>query len=299
MKPYVGIAKARPDSRTPRRFTTVSSTTKPSDSATACGASAGNAEVTPRPRPRPTRRRSGRSRRAARWPRPGRPPAEVGPADGVRAAAVRIGVAGLPVRRDDDDQQRDDARAPARASGAAAQAAEAEDEQDLLGRVGDRATAGRSRRRAARAAWAAGSRPAARCAAVGRRRTASGCAARSSPGSGVPPCARAGCAGGVLDASLTRALGDLHALLTPGRDLHTGHHQPPDVGHCADLGGGMALPSGHWIRDASDHVEHRHGVAGPAGRGVLPADEPARERDPGRLFRRPFSSRAPTTWPWP
>ena len=34
-KPYVGIAKARPDSLTPRRFTPVSRSTKQIDSATA------------------------------------------------------------------------------------------------------------------------------------------------------------------------------------------------------------------------------------------------------------------------
>ncbi len=39
------MAKARPDSLTPRRFTDVRSSTKPSDSATACGASAGAALV--------------------------------------------------------------------------------------------------------------------------------------------------------------------------------------------------------------------------------------------------------------
>ena len=39
------MANARPDSLTPRRFTDVSSTTKASESATACGASAGTALV--------------------------------------------------------------------------------------------------------------------------------------------------------------------------------------------------------------------------------------------------------------
>ena len=43
--PYVGIAKSTPDSRTPRRLTTVSSTTNASDSPTLCGSSEGAADV--------------------------------------------------------------------------------------------------------------------------------------------------------------------------------------------------------------------------------------------------------------
>ena len=39
------MAKARPDSLTPRRFMTVSTATKPSESATAWGASSGTALV--------------------------------------------------------------------------------------------------------------------------------------------------------------------------------------------------------------------------------------------------------------
>src|SRR5207247_8033102 len=42
---YVGSAKRTPDSRTPRRFTTVSRTTKPSDSTTLWLASDGAVEV--------------------------------------------------------------------------------------------------------------------------------------------------------------------------------------------------------------------------------------------------------------
>ena len=42
---YVGSAKAIPDSRTPRRLTTVSRTTNARHSPTVCGASAGAAEV--------------------------------------------------------------------------------------------------------------------------------------------------------------------------------------------------------------------------------------------------------------
>lgn len=43
--PYVGTANARPDSRTPRRFATVSNATSPSDIGRADPASAGTAEV--------------------------------------------------------------------------------------------------------------------------------------------------------------------------------------------------------------------------------------------------------------
>ena len=45
-KPYVGIAKARPDSLIPRRLTVVRRTTHAIESATACGASDGTALVT-------------------------------------------------------------------------------------------------------------------------------------------------------------------------------------------------------------------------------------------------------------
>ena len=45
MNRYVGTAKVRPDSRTPRRFIAVSSTTNPMLIATRCGLSAGTAEM--------------------------------------------------------------------------------------------------------------------------------------------------------------------------------------------------------------------------------------------------------------
>ena len=44
-KPYVGTANARPDSLTPRRLTSASTPTKPSERATAWGASDGTALV--------------------------------------------------------------------------------------------------------------------------------------------------------------------------------------------------------------------------------------------------------------
>ena len=69
--PYVGTAKARPDSRTPRRFMTASSAMSPMLIGTSYGDSDGNAETRCcRRRPPPTRRRSARSRRAARSPPP-------------------------------------------------------------------------------------------------------------------------------------------------------------------------------------------------------------------------------------
>jgi hypothetical protein len=43
--PYVGIANARPDSLTPRRFMTAITTMSPSEIPTACGPSLGNAET--------------------------------------------------------------------------------------------------------------------------------------------------------------------------------------------------------------------------------------------------------------
>ena len=44
-KPYVGMAKARPDSRTPRRFITAMPAIATIETPTACGASAGTAET--------------------------------------------------------------------------------------------------------------------------------------------------------------------------------------------------------------------------------------------------------------
>lgn len=46
MKPYVGRAKTVPDSLIPRRFITVRIATAPSETCTACGESAGNADTT-------------------------------------------------------------------------------------------------------------------------------------------------------------------------------------------------------------------------------------------------------------
>ncbi len=45
MKPYVGNANNSPDSRTPRRFPSVSTKMQASDRATSCETSDGNAEV--------------------------------------------------------------------------------------------------------------------------------------------------------------------------------------------------------------------------------------------------------------
>ena len=45
MNPYVGTANTIPDSRTPRRFMTASSATKPTAIGTACGARPGNADT--------------------------------------------------------------------------------------------------------------------------------------------------------------------------------------------------------------------------------------------------------------
>ncbi len=45
MNEYVGTAKVRPDSLTPRKFATISKTTKPTESATACRCSDGKALV--------------------------------------------------------------------------------------------------------------------------------------------------------------------------------------------------------------------------------------------------------------
>jgi hypothetical protein len=67
----------------------------------------------------------------------GRVLAEVPAAHGVRAATVRIGVTRLAVGGDDDHQQRDDRRSQPRRQIEEPQSPEAEDEDDLLGRVGD------------------------------------------------------------------------------------------------------------------------------------------------------------------
>jgi hypothetical protein len=64
------------------------------------------------------------------------PGAEVPAADRVGPAAVRIGVARLPVGGDDDDQQRDHADGQPRREVQHPQAAQSEHEDDLLGRVG-------------------------------------------------------------------------------------------------------------------------------------------------------------------
>ncbi len=45
MNAYVGAANARPDSRSPRRFTAVSSTTIPTQIDSVCGARPGNADT--------------------------------------------------------------------------------------------------------------------------------------------------------------------------------------------------------------------------------------------------------------
>ena len=45
MKPYVGNANSSPDSRTPRRFPSVSTKMQARDRATSCETSDGNAEV--------------------------------------------------------------------------------------------------------------------------------------------------------------------------------------------------------------------------------------------------------------
>jgi hypothetical protein len=60
---------------------------------------------------------------------------EVGPADGVGAAAVRIGVAGLPVRGDDDDEQQQNCRGDPGRQVQECEPAEAQHQQDLLGGV--------------------------------------------------------------------------------------------------------------------------------------------------------------------
>ena len=46
MKPYVGRANTKPDSRTPRRLTSTSTTSTPRLSSTACVESSGTADVT-------------------------------------------------------------------------------------------------------------------------------------------------------------------------------------------------------------------------------------------------------------
>jgi len=58
-------------------------------------------------------------------------------ADGVRASAVGVGEAGLAVRRDDDREQRDDADRDPGGEVEQGKATEAEDQDDLLGGVGD------------------------------------------------------------------------------------------------------------------------------------------------------------------
>jgi len=57
--------------------------------------------------------------------------------DGIRAAATGIGVDRLSVGRDDDREQCDDREPDVRRPGQRGGAAENEDQQDLVGRIGD------------------------------------------------------------------------------------------------------------------------------------------------------------------
>ena len=117
----------------------MSSTTKPTDRETACRDSSGNG--------RGDRCDSGDDgygdgehvvdQQGAGGRQPGRLP-EVGAGDGVGAAAVRVGPAGLPVGGDHHREKGDDDGCDVPGQVEEGEPAEAQDEQNLLGGVGDR-----------------------------------------------------------------------------------------------------------------------------------------------------------------
>ena len=196
-----------PDSLTPRRFITASSTTNPSEM---------------RDRVRRQRREgrddvgdagghrdrdgqhvvdqqgAGRDQRGVA--------AEVGPADRVRAAAVRVGVAGLPVGGDDHDEQHDDGSGHPRGQVQQRQRRRGSStEQDLLGRVrvGRQRVAAEDRQRQL----------------LGQQRLARGCSLRR----GRPTSSRFGIRNTIpSDGAGRDARRDLDAILMPATPLLIG-----------------------------------------------------------------------------
>ena len=139
MNAYVGMAKAVPDSRMPRRLSSVMTRTTPTASSTRYGREGRHSGQEVR-HAGGDRHRHGQhvvgEQRAA--DDEAEVAAEVGARDLVVTAAARVGVHVLPVRGDDRQHQHDDARGDPRREVDEGQSTQGEDKQNLLGRICDR-----------------------------------------------------------------------------------------------------------------------------------------------------------------